>query len=70
MNASGTTNSFIELLDICKRSKNGKTGIEKPMIVFSPLYVNIFSDPLNEGSAGFIPGQYRLPGKDFFLHTA
>jgi Transposase DNA-binding len=35
-----------------------------------PLYVTIFPDPFNQGSAGFIPARYTLPGKDLVLHTA
>jgi hypothetical protein len=34
------------------------------------LYVTIFPDPFNQGSAGDIPARYTLPGKDLFLHTA
>jgi hypothetical protein len=36
----------------------------------SSLYVTIFPDPFNQGSAGDIPARYTLPGKDLFLHTA
>ncbi len=38
--------------------------------MLAPLYVTIFPDPFNQGSAGDIPARYTLPGKDFFLHTA
>ena len=34
------------------------------------LYVNIFLDPLDQGSAGITPARYPLPGKGLVLHTA
>src|SRR6266567_1419076 len=37
--------------------------------IFS-LYVTIFPDPLDQGSAGKSPARYALPGKDLLLHTA
>jgi predicted nuclease of predicted toxin-antitoxin system len=40
------------------------------MIVLRSLYVNIFPDPLDQGSAGKIPARSALPGKDYSLHTA
>src|SRR5260370_10334062 len=34
------------------------------------LYVTIFLDPLDQGSAGSTPARYPLPGKGLVLHTA
>src|SRR5712692_10877847 len=34
------------------------------------LYVTIFLDPLDQGSAGITPARYPLPGKGLCLHTA
>jgi hypothetical protein len=34
------------------------------------LYVTIFLDPLDQGSAGITPARYPLPGKGLVLHTA
>src|SRR5437764_6784540 len=39
-------------------------------VISCSLYVTIFSDPLDEGSAGEIPERDALPGKAYALHTA
>ena len=39
-------------------------------LTYHSLYVTIFPDPFDQGSAGTIPAGYVLPGKVYPLHTA
>ena len=49
---------------------NWLVGSLHSTITYHSLYVTIFPDPLDQGSAGNIPARYALPGKDLLLHTA
>src|SRR5713226_808637 len=45
-------------------------SIELTSLIDISLYVTIFLDPLDQGSAGITPARYPLPGKGLCLHTA
>ena len=49
---------------------NWLVGSLHSTITYHSLYVTIFPDPLDKGSAGNIPARAALPGKDYSLHTA